>query len=135
MSKYSVTKYKRRLVQLIPALSYFALAEKATAQSMCPQGWESLCNIRIENSNAVGLIIGFIVTIATIVCITFMIIGAMKWITSSGDQQKVERARSTIIAALAGLIISLLGYGAVAIIYGMFTGQDLGPFAIPRLVP
>lgn len=45
---------------------------------------------------------------AIIISIGVIIWGAFAWITSQGDKQKLEKARKTIMYAIAGLIITFL---------------------------
>lgn len=48
----------------------------------------------------------FIVAITS--ALIFLLWGGIKWITSSGDKEKIESARKTIIFAIIGLVIVLL---------------------------
>jgi len=63
----------------------------------------------------------------------FIVLGAIRWITSGGEQAKVASARSTILAALIGLVIALLAFFIVSYLLYFFTGQGLGSFQLPRL--
>ncbi|NMC35871.1 hypothetical protein GYA49_02385 [Candidatus Beckwithbacteria bacterium] len=54
-----------------------------------------------------GLILG------AILCLFYLIIGAIEWITSEGDQNKNESARKRITAAVVGL-------GVMACIYALW---------------
>ena len=49
--------------------------------------------------------IQWIIGIAGIVAVTFVIIGAIGYITSSGDSNKLQKAKNTILYALIGLAI------------------------------
>ena len=44
-------------------------------------------------------------TLGAVVCLAFIILGAIQWITSSGDKNKVEMARDRITNAVIGLIV------------------------------
>lgn len=52
----------------------------------------------------------FIVGIAAVVTI---IIGGIKYITSSGDQGQVTSAKNTIMYAVIGLVVAILAYAIV----------------------
>lgn len=52
-----------------------------------------------------GNIIRIIFLIAGIVALMYMLMGAMKWITSSGKEEGVKEARDQIQAAVLGLIV------------------------------
>ena len=63
-----------------------------------------------------GLILGVLLAVAVVGAIGLLLWGAIGWITSQGDKQKVEKARGTIVAAIIGLIIVLLSFAIVAAI-------------------
>lgn len=113
---------------------YLLSAQLAYAQMWCPPGWESLCNIKLEGGNLTGNILTIIIILSAVGSLVFLIIGGIKWVTSGGDKAKIAQARSTIIAALVGLVISLLAYFIVSVIFQIFTGQQMGPMTVPKLV-
>jgi hypothetical protein len=59
--------------------------------------------------------------LAGLVALAFVIVGAIKFITSEGNSEAATNARSTIINALAGLAISL-----IAIVLVNFIGTQVG---------
>lgn len=79
----------------------------------------------ITPSPEVGLagIIQWVILILTIIGIAaaliFLIWGAIKWITSGGDKEKLAGARSTILHAIIGFIIVLLSVVIVQFIGGL----------------
>lgn len=56
-----------------------------------------------------GIINGVIAVLGT-VCVIFMIIGGTSFMTSSGDTQKVQKAKNTLLYASIGLIICVLAF-------------------------
>ena len=103
-------------------------------EGVCPPGFENLCKIGPhKNSNFFGNIIAILFIIAIILSLIFLIWGGIRWIMSSGDKAKIEQARSTIIAAIIGLVISLLGYFIVTLIVSLFTGATTLKLSIPTL--
>ncbi len=54
---------------------------------------------------ATGIGVAFVVAI--IVCLFFIIWGAVNWITSGGDKQKLASARNRIMYAIIGLLLVL----------------------------
>lgn len=106
------------------------------AQSPCPAGWESLCNIGpTSNPGIVGNIVQVLFIIAIALSVIFLIWGGIRWIMSGGDKGKVEAARSTIMAAIIGLFVSLLAYFIVNLVVSMLGGGvDLKSLNIPRLI-
>ena len=121
---------------LVPVVFYFFGARIASAQTLCPASWAALCNIHLEKSNLFGTIIEIILILAAVISLVFLILGGIRWITSGGDRAKIASARSTLIAALVGLLISFFTFLIIGYIFSFFTGQDLqGGLNVPRLVP
>lgn len=54
-----------------------------------------------------------------------LIFGALEWISSGGDKEKVEKARKRITTAVTGLVILFVVLGAVVLIEQIF-GFGLG---------
>lgn len=66
-----------------------------------------------------GMLLGILIALAVMAAVGFMLWGAIQWITSQGDKQKVAKARSTIIAAIIGLIIVIFAFFIVNSIGGL----------------
>ena len=64
----------------------------------------------------VSFIVGFLLTIAVLMALLYIIIGAFQWITSGGDKAKVESARNHIISAVIGLIIIALSFVIINVV-------------------
>lgn len=58
-------------------------------------------------SNIIATGIGVAYIVAIVVCLFFIIWGAINWITSSGDKQKLQSARNRIMYAIIGLLLVL----------------------------
>jgi hypothetical protein len=56
--------------------------------------------------------------IAGVVATIFVIVGGFLYITSAGDPAKAEKARSTIIYALVGLLVAAVARGIVVFVLG-----------------
>ena len=50
-------------------------------------------------------VLSFVMVIAALLVLGYLIMGAMEWITSGGDKGKTEAARNKITAAVVGIII------------------------------
>lgn len=125
--------------RIIGALSTLPLvlfvAAPAYAQELCPPAFASLCKIRAEKGGGpIGAGITFLLVIAILLSVVFIIIGGIKWMTSGGDQSKIQQARNTVMAAVVGLIIGLLVFFIVGTILGLF-GVNMKSMALPKLVP
>lgn len=80
----------------------------------------------------IGNIIVAIVIIAVIIALVFLLIGAIKWITSGGDKEKVEAARNQLVAAIVGLVVIFLALFLLTIILALF-GLSVGNLVIPDI--
>ncbi len=118
---------------LIPATHVFA---QGSVVNVCPPDDQFYKLCAALNATSFGSIIGFIVnvlfTIAIVIALVFLIWGGIKWIMSGGDKGKVETARSTIIAALIGLIVTFAAYFLLNIVLNFF-GLSLQNLDIPTL--
>ena len=70
-------------------------------------------------SGIIQWIIIILVAIGIIAALIFLIWGAIKWIASGGDKEKIESARKTIIFSIIGLIIVLLSVVIMQFIGGL----------------
>jgi hypothetical protein len=66
--------------------------------------------------NVINWILGFLVLIAVII----ILIGGFKWMTASGNEEKVGAARKTIISGIIGLIIVLAAYAIASFVINQF---------------
>jgi len=69
---------------------------------------------------------------AVVVALVFLIIGAIKWITSGGDKTAVESARGTITSAIIGLVVVFSVYAILRLI-GYFFHLELLEFDLEPL--
>lgn len=69
----------------------------------------------------VPLMINTLLTLVGVVSVIMLIIGGIRYIISSGDQNAVTTAKNTILYAIIGLIIALLSYAAISFITGNLT--------------
>jgi hypothetical protein len=81
-------------------------------------------------------IFGFLTIIAGLSFILYFITGALNWITSNGDEGKVDKAKSQMTAAAIGLIIVIASYSIIGIIGNVLGLNILDPAAtIKRMTP
>ena len=73
---------------------------------------------------------GFI--IGAVIFFFMLLIGAIKWISSGGDKQKVEDAKGTLTNAFIGLVI-LFAVFAILGLLDTFFNVNLLKFTIPTL--
>ena len=125
----------RSLFVAILACSTFFLAAPAYAQvNLCPVGnFVNLC-IKAESLGKITAnILSIILALAVVLAIIFLVWGGVKWILSGGDKAAIEGARSTIIAAVVGLVLAFAAF----FIFNMllfFFGLGGTSFKIPNLL-
>jgi amino acid transporter len=56
--------------------------------------------------------------ILALLAVVFVIYGGFMWLTSSGDESRIESAKKTISAAVIGLIVVLLAWAIVIFVAG-----------------
>lgn len=117
----------KRLIELLSPILYFisprlAFAQEPAKLDLCPEGqFDIVCRINEGNFGAViGALIIVIFIIAIVIALIWLIIGGIKWITSSGDSSKVEGARNQIIAAVIGLVVVFLSFFILNLILTVF---------------
>jgi hypothetical protein len=64
--------------------------------------------------------ISYLSIIAGIIGVVMLIIGGLKFITSGGDSSKVSSARNTILYAVIGIVIAVIGQVFVQFVIGFF---------------
>lgn len=120
-------------------LSFLAFRQIAYAQNdICPVGeFQNLCKLKLDNGSAaiIGKIVTILLILAVILALFFLIWGGIRWILSGGDKAKIEQARSTIIAALVGLVIAFLAFFILNTVTFFVTGKTFTTINIPTLAP
>jgi cytochrome bd-type quinol oxidase subunit 2 len=80
-----------------------------------------------------GNLISQIVTVFTVLAgiffVIYFMIGAFKWITSGGDQNKTEEAKRQLTQAAIGIIVVAVSYFIVSIVGGVLGLNILNPAA------
>ena len=64
-------------------------------------------------------IINGVIGVLGLVCVVVMIIGGVNYMTSSGDAEKVKKAKNTILYGLIGLVICVLAFALVNWVIGI----------------
>ena len=105
---------------LLPVLVLsLALApQMALAQnSIFPDGTEVPGQFTQTDADSAGdlivNILQILLSLVGLVAVVFLVWGAFKYMASSGDEERVKAAKSTMINALIGLVIVLLSYAIV----------------------
>ncbi len=67
----------------------------------------------------ISWVIIILTSVGIIAALIFLIIGAIKWITSGGDKEKLDSARRTIIYSIIGLVVIILSLVIMNFIGGL----------------
>lgn len=86
--------------------------------SQIPQGGLDSLSI------AIGVALSWMLLIAVVLCLVYLILGGVQWSASGGDKGKIAAARAKLTYALIGLIVALTSFGIINI-FGTFFGVNL----------
>lgn len=72
----------------------------------------------------VGSIVRGVIAVLGVVCVIFMVVGGVNYMTSTGDAQKVEKGKKTLLYAAIGLVICVLAFAITNfVIYNLIGGK------------
>lgn len=77
---------------------------------------------KTDPSEAVGSMLGIVLSFLGVVFLILMIYGGFMWMTSAGNDEQVKKARGVIVAAIIGLIIVVSAYAITS-----FIGEKIAP--------
>jgi len=131
---------KKLFIFISSIFSYSFLALPAFAQdsvSPCNGGGgpivDTLCALGGGNiSRTIQGVVVFIIVLAVVIALLYLLYGGIKWITSRGDKTEVEAARNHVMAAIVGLIIVFLAIFIISLILAAF-GLSYNNLTIPRI--
>ena len=80
-------------------------------------------------SNLVGILLG----IVGVVGVGFFIYGAYMYLTAAGAPHQMERGKSAMMTALAGVVLAMVAYGVVELVINSVVGSpvDIGDIPDP----
>lgn len=61
-------------------------------------------------STILNQVLPTLMIVASLVCLAMLLMGAFSYVTSSGEQEKLQKARKTITYSIIGLILIFLSY-------------------------
>ena len=73
----------------------------------------------------VSSIIAVVLSFLGVIFMALMIYGGYMWMTASGDEQKIEKARDVIRSAIIGLIIVIAAYAISVFVISRLWGAEL----------
>ena len=72
-------------------------------------------------SNLVGILLGLV----GVVGVGYFIYGAYMYLTASGAPNQMERGKSAMMTALAGIVLALVAYGVVELVINAVVGNPV----------
>lgn len=97
------------LALAIPAVTY-AVSFENPSQSL----GLGTADLKSTVINVINWVLGLLGIIAVIM----ILVGGFQWMTAAGNEEKVEKAKKVISAAIVGLIIILLAWAIVNFVIG-----------------
>ena len=70
------------------------------------------------DQSAIQTILSIVFAIAGGLSLLFVVIGALKYVLSSGDPGGIESAKNTILYAIIGLVVALMAFVIINFVFG-----------------
>ena len=79
---------------------------------------------------------GILLGLVGVVGVGYFIYGAYLYLTASGAPNQMERGKSAMMTALAGIVLAMVAYGVVELVMNAVVGNAVDPACpIPPLRP
>lgn len=108
--------------------TFLTVGSTASAQSAqeglnkaVPVGSENAVNIFSDDPATPGIferVVNLLLFLVGAISVIMLIIGGIRYIVSSGDQNQVTGAKNTIMYAIIGIVVAVLAYGIVNFLLG-----------------
>lgn len=122
---------------ITPAFAQIGLNITNQGKKGIPISKEVLSDPDVLFGNVFRNTIALLFTVGALGFIIMFVWGAVDWILSGGDKEKIAGARKRIVTAITGLVLLGLAFAITSVI-GHLLGIDslrLLEFSIPKLVP
>ena len=80
-------------------------------------------NLTQTISNLVGLMLGVVGAVG----VGFFVYGAYMYLTASGAPHQMEKGKSAMMTALAGIILAMVAFGVVELVLNAVVGNPVDP--------
>ena len=80
-------------------------------------------NLTQTISNIVGILLGLVGAVG----VGFFVYGAYLYLTASGAPNQMEKGKSAMMTALAGIILAMVAYGVVELVMNAVVGNPVDP--------
>ena len=127
--------FKIASVFLITLLAVFLLANFVLAAAAPEVGLDYVAGTGLSNAQDIRITIAKIIRIAIgflgVIAIAIIIYAGFLWMTSGGNEEKVEQAKKTLTNAAIGLIIILSAFAIASFVLNSLIGASSGGNATP----
>ena len=145
MIKNNLSKLRDFVSYTVPVVAFSTMAKVVSAQ---PVG-QGQTNVQVTSAQVgftiptLSEVLGFAIRgffgIAGLIALYNLLAGAMKWVSSGGDEKKTEGARNQIQAALVGLVIIVVVLAVIVTFEQIVFNQKICvglscPLTIPKLL-
>lgn len=73
------------------------------------------------NAATIGAILSAVFTLVGGLAVLFLLVGAVRYVTSNGDQGQLTQAKNTILYAIIGIVVSLSAFAIVQFVVGQIS--------------
>ena len=99
---------KKKLTKIIIPLTVL-ITILVLSKNVYAQDWYDVIQ-GLELKNAINLIINTILGLVGTVALLFLIIGGYQYITSAGNPDQLQKAKTTLLYSIIGLAIAILAF-------------------------
>lgn len=71
------------------------------------------------DSGAIATLLNVSFTVIGGLAVLFLLVGAVRYVTGNGDQNQINQAKNTILYAVIGIVVSLMGFAIVQFVIGV----------------
>ncbi len=82
------------------------------------------CNQGQTVSGLLKLVINWMLALAGLISVLFLIVGGFWYITSAGNEEQAEKGKGTVINAIIGIIIIVLSWIIVNVVSNLVSSQS-----------
>lgn len=103
-----------------------AMDNGLSASQNCTQG-KNVPTDFLDNNGKKGIInkvINIMLFIVGVLAVIMIIYGGILYTTAHGDKNQIEKAKSTLIYSIVGLIVAIIAYALVNWVTSLFTGSQ-----------
>lgn len=132
--------FQKRAWQFFLSLSLFSIAILIFSNGVSADGWDpgSLKGTGLTSRPLFSIlltVIDWAITLVGILAVIIFIYGGFIYLTSQGENDKIEQAKKIILYAIVGVIVSILGLVAVTTINSIINGGAGGTGSGPGSGP